>query len=76
MYGSEGNDSEVKPVGLSDAQLPDSVKDDPSNGDGAGGHGGKGSQGTDLDPGFIKGAVILAVATALVVGLRRLLRRR
>lgn len=76
MYGSEGNGSEVKPVGLSDDQLPDSAKDDPANGDGANGRGGKGSQGTDLDPGFIKGAMVLALATALVVGLRRLVRRR
>ncbi|MBM4794076.1 hypothetical protein HXP44_18880 [Streptomyces sioyaensis] len=78
MYGSEGADSEVKPVGLSDGQLPDSAKDDPANGDGGGTNGrdGKGSPGKDLDPSFIKGAMVLALATALVVGVRRLLRRR
>lgn len=76
MYGSEGSDSEVKPVGLSDEQLPDTAKDDPANGDGADGQGGKGGSGTDLDPSFIKGAMVLAVATALIVALRRLLRRR
>ncbi len=76
MYGSEGSDSEVEPVGLSDEQLPDTAKDDPANGDGANGQGGKSGSGTDLDPSFIKGAMVLAVATALVVGLRRLLRRR
>ncbi|RXS80284.1 hypothetical protein EST92_17690 [Streptomyces sp. TM32] len=78
MYGSEGADSEVKPVGLSDGQLPDSAKDDPANGggDGSNGRDGKGSSGKDLDPSFIKGAMVLALATALVVGVRRLLRRR
>ncbi|MFD9211260.1 hypothetical protein ACFVZM_33880 [Streptomyces sioyaensis] len=78
MYGSEGADSEVKPVGLSDGQLPDSAKDDPANGggDGTNGRDGKGSSGKDLDPSFIKGAMVLALATALVVGVRRLLRRR
>ncbi|MCR8577091.1 esterase-like activity of phytase family protein [Streptomyces sp. Isolate_219] len=76
MYGSEGGDSAVEPVGLSDEQLPDAAKDDPANGDGANGQGGKGSSGTDLDPGFIKGAMVLALATGLVVVLRRLVRRR
>ncbi|AZS73602.1 hypothetical protein DDE74_23980 [Streptomyces lydicus] len=76
MYGSEGGDSAVEPVGLSDEQLPDAAKDDPANGDGANGQGGKGSSGTDLDPGFIKGAMVLALATGLVVALRRLVRRR
>ncbi|AWN28978.1 MULTISPECIES: hypothetical protein [Streptomyces] len=76
MYGSEGGDSAVEPVGLSDEQLPDAAKDDPANGDGANGQGGKGSSGTDLDPSFIKGAMVLALATGLVVLLRRLVRRR
>ncbi|WDT57012.1 hypothetical protein [Streptomyces sp. G7(2002)] len=76
MYGSEGGGSAVEPVGLSDEQLPDAAKDDPANGDGANGQGGKGSSGTDLDPGFIKGAMVLALATGLVVVLRRLVRRR
>ncbi|MCX4636794.1 hypothetical protein QT196_24270 [Streptomyces sp. P9-2B-2] len=76
MYGSEGADSAVEPVGLSDEQLPDTAKDDPANGDGANGKGGKGSSATELDPGFIKGAMVLALATGLVVALRRLLRRR
>ncbi|WP_411137653.1 hypothetical protein [Streptomyces sp. C10] len=76
MYGSEGGDSAVEPVGLSDEQLPDAAKDDPANGDGANGQDGKGSSGTDLDTGFIKGAMVLALATGLVVALRRLVRRR
>ncbi|MCW7986458.1 hypothetical protein GTW98_31865 [Streptomyces sp. SID8375] len=76
MYGSEGGDSAVEPVGLSDEQLPDAAKDDPANGDGANGQGGKGGSGTDLDPSFIKGAMVLALATGLVVVLRRLVRRR
>ncbi|MCF3177529.1 hypothetical protein IPZ61_29980 [Streptomyces sioyaensis] len=76
MYGSEGESSEVKPVGLSEGQLPDSVKDDPANGDGANEREGKRGSGSDTDPSFIKGAMVLAVATALVVGVRRLFRRR
>ncbi|MGY5077499.1 hypothetical protein ACWIGX_10490 [Streptomyces nigrescens] len=76
MYGSEGGGSAVEPVGLSDEQLPDAAKDDPANGDGANGQGGKGGSGTDLDPSFIKGAMVLALATGLVVVLRRLVRRR
>ncbi|MGY5129274.1 hypothetical protein [Streptomyces nigrescens] len=76
MYGSEGGDSAVEPVGLSDEQLPDTAKDDPANGDGANGQGGKGSSDTDLDPSFIKGAMVLALATGVVVALRRLVRRR
>ncbi|MEU8684165.1 hypothetical protein [Streptomyces sp. NPDC048611] len=76
MYGSEGADSPVEPVGLSDEQLPDTAKDDPANGDGANGGQGKGSSGEELDPGFVKGAMVLALATGLVVAIRRLLRRR
>lgn len=76
MYGSEGGDSAVEPVGLSDEQLPDAAKGDPANGEGANGQSGKGSSGTDLDPSFIKGAMVLALATGLVVALRRLVRRR
>ncbi|MFJ3954514.1 hypothetical protein ACIPXV_31500 [Streptomyces libani] len=76
MYGSEGGDSAVEPVGLSDEQLPDAAKDDLANGDGANGQEGKGSSSTDLDPSFLKGAMVLALATGLVVALRRLVRRR
>ncbi|UYB40515.1 esterase-like activity of phytase family protein [Streptomyces sp. Je 1-4] len=76
MYGSEGGDSAVEPVGLSDEQLPDAAKDDPANGDGANGQEGKGGSSTDLDPSFLKGAMVLALATGLVVALRRLVRRR
>ncbi|GGN59668.1 hypothetical protein GCM10012285_57020 [Streptomyces kronopolitis] len=76
MYGSEGADSDVKPVGLSDDQLPDTTKDDPGNGDPANNHAGKGTSDSELNPSFIKGAMVLAAATALLVGLRRLVRRR
>ncbi|MFE1176581.1 hypothetical protein [Streptomyces sp. NPDC058773] len=76
MYGSEGADSSVEPVGLSDEQLPDSAGDDPANGDGTNGRDGKGKADTELDPSFVKAGMVLAVATALVVALRRLLRRR
>ncbi|MEW9520676.1 hypothetical protein [Streptomyces tubercidicus] len=76
MYGSEGAGSEVEPVGLSDEQLPDAAGDDPANGDGANGKDGKGSSDTELDPAFIKGAMVLALGTGLVVAVRRMLRRR
>ncbi|GLW16540.1 hypothetical protein Stsp01_32830 [Streptomyces sp. NBRC 13847] len=76
MYGSEGADSDVKPVGLSDDQLPDTTKDDLGNGDPADNHAGKGTSDSELNPSFIKGAMVLAAATALLVGLRRLVRRR
>ncbi|MFG2290926.1 hypothetical protein ACGFOU_33250 [Streptomyces sp. NPDC048595] len=82
MYGSEGQSSEVRPVGLSGEQLPESAKesggpDDPaSGGSSADGPDGKGSSGTELKPGVVKGALVLAAATALVVAVRRLLRRR
>ncbi|MFI6768219.1 hypothetical protein, partial [Streptomyces sp. NPDC050355] len=82
MYGSEGRSSEVSPVGLSGEQLPESAKgtggaDDPaSGGSSADGPDGKGGSGTELKPGVVKGALVLAAATALVVAVRRLLRRR
>ncbi|MEU9126062.1 hypothetical protein AB0C96_40705 [Streptomyces sp. NPDC048506] len=86
MYGSEGRDSGVTPVGLSGAQLPESAKEDDGSADGGQGAGGSanhrgggassGAAGTDPNPGFVKGAMVLALATALVVAVRRLLRRR
>ncbi|MFB6436015.1 hypothetical protein ACFCVY_04420 [Streptomyces sp. NPDC056411] len=79
MYGSEGADSEVKPVGLSDDQLPDSARrgDDQSNGDEGNTTGGKGSSDKpELSPSFVKGAMVLALATGLIVVIRRLVRRR
>ncbi|MGW1378729.1 hypothetical protein ACWD6P_31310 [Streptomyces sp. NPDC002446] len=82
MYGSEGGGSQVEPVGLSGEQLPVSARgsgdgDDPANGAGsADGPGGKGGSGSGPNPGFVKGALVLAGATALVVAVRRLLRRR
>ncbi|MFF4602145.1 hypothetical protein ACFY12_05205 [Streptomyces sp. NPDC001339] len=87
MYGSEGRDSDVTPVGLSGDQLPESVAERDGSGEadrGDGGEGakhpdGKGSsegEGADLNPSFVKGALVLALATGLVVAVRRLLRRR
>ncbi|MFF7700132.1 SdiA-regulated/phytase-like domain-containing protein [Streptomyces lydicus] len=79
MYGSEGRDSEVEPVGLSGAQLPDAARSAGGGAgeDGANGAGDKGGSGGQKPaPGFVKGAVVLVVATALVMGVRRLLRRR
>ncbi|MFJ9854215.1 hypothetical protein [Streptomyces sp. NPDC101150] len=85
MYGSEGDGSKVEPVGLSGAQLPDSAKGDHPVEGGAGGNGGggkgtseSGSSGASgaSEPSFVKGALVLGLATVVVVGLRRMLRRR
>ncbi len=82
MYGSEGRDSDVTPVGLSGGQLPDSARagdgEDGGKSDGSDNSpSGKGSSGgKELGPSYAKGALVLAVATALVVVVRRLLRRR
>ncbi|MFG2135413.1 hypothetical protein [Streptomyces sp. NPDC048650] len=80
LYGSEGGDSEVEPVGLSGRQLPESAKGEGpvegDTGDGrADGQGGSGKPGAD-GPGFVKGALVLALATVVVVGVRRMLRKR
>ncbi|MFJ8676423.1 hypothetical protein [Streptomyces sp. NPDC093589] len=74
MYGSEGDHSEVKPVGLSGDQLPESAKEGGDQDSGANGDTGKGSP--DLDPTFVKGALVFIAGTVLVVALRRLFRRR
>ncbi|GAU64836.1 hypothetical protein SSP35_01_01720 [Streptomyces sp. NBRC 110611] len=87
MYGSEGRDSHVTPVGLSGDQLPESAGEGGAPGNGEqgngggdagkpGGEGSSGGEGADLNPSFVKGAMVLALATALVVAVRRLLRRR
>ncbi|TJZ52903.1 esterase-like activity of phytase family protein [Streptomyces piniterrae] len=93
MYGSEGPNSEVEPVGLTGDQLPDSARDaapgDGGNGDagkgdtgkggGSGQPGDSGAAGASGDPGaqpgFGKGAVLLLGIAALVVALRKLVRR-
>jgi hypothetical protein len=73
MYGSEGRDSQVKPVGLSDDQLPESAKGDGAD---SGANGEKGKGGSDLDPNLVKGGLAVIAVTVLVVALRRLFRRR
>ncbi|MEU9114494.1 hypothetical protein AB0D04_22550 [Streptomyces sp. NPDC048483] len=80
MYGSEGSDSEVKPVGLSGKQLPESAKGDrpAESGADSNGQSGEGSSGTSgaAEPGFVKGALVLGLATVVVIGVRRMLRRK
>ncbi|MGW2629272.1 hypothetical protein ACWC2K_08090 [Streptomyces chattanoogensis] len=90
MYGSEGGDSEVQPVGLSGEQLPDSAKgagtgtaagagaDDGSGGNGAAGKGSSPDSGTSgaAEPGVVKGVLVLGLAAVVVLGARRMLRRR
>ncbi|MEV0372288.1 hypothetical protein AB0I10_21060 [Streptomyces sp. NPDC050636] len=86
MYGSEGPGSEVEPTGLTDDQLPESAKGDgpgeghPAPGGSSNGGAGAGSSGNPGDagaqPSFGKGAMVLLGATALVMVLRKLVRRR
>ncbi|GAB7031625.1 hypothetical protein AB0G35_21910 [Streptomyces sp. NPDC021749] len=79
MYGSEGRDSEVTPVGLSGSQLPDSARGGDRKGGGGSDNSRSGEGGSadgGLQPSYAKGALVLAVATGLVVAVRRLLRRR
>ncbi|WP_052286777.1 hypothetical protein [Streptomyces sp. 769] len=81
MYGSEGRDSQVEPVALSGEQLPDAARrdddapqDDASGGGATAGRPGDRAGGTA--PSYGKGALVLAGATALVLAIRSLLRRR
>ncbi|MDT3397298.1 hypothetical protein RKE29_11675 [Streptomyces sp. B1866] len=76
LYGTEGERSEVEPEELSGEQLPDSVPEDDGKGGAARTGGGSGGDdGDGKDGNFAVGAVIFAAAAALVVGLRRVLRR-
>ncbi|MFG2892039.1 hypothetical protein [Streptomyces sp. NPDC048248] len=76
MYGSEGGGSEVRPVGLSGDQLPESASKETAGAAGSGADGGQDENGSQLNPSFGKGALVFVAATVLVVALRRLLRRR
>ncbi|MEW1678904.1 hypothetical protein AB0O47_37515 [Streptomyces noursei] len=79
MYGSEGRDSQVEPVALSGDQLPDAARrdDDAADGGTSGGGAADGRPGESSGgaPSYGKGALVLAGATALVLGVRSLLRR-
>ncbi|GHF47124.1 hypothetical protein GCM10010218_30520 [Streptomyces mashuensis] len=79
MYGSEGARSSVVPVALEGELLPDSVaKQDSKEGGGSGGAAGaSGESGDDGDGNrtFVLGAGTFLLATAVVLGLKRLLRR-
>ncbi|MFD7919054.1 hypothetical protein ACFV3R_07510 [Streptomyces sp. NPDC059740] len=77
MFGSEGEDSEVQPVGLSGDQLPDSARKAGSGG--SPGRSADGSADTVLGGGHTTawgGALLLAVVVVLVAGVRRATRRR
>ncbi|UQA93582.1 TolB-like translocation protein [Streptomyces halobius] len=89
MYGSEGEGSEVEPVELTGSQLPESAKGGagPGEGDSDAASGGSGNSGAEegssrnsedagMQPSFGKGALVLLGATALVMLLRKLVRRR
>ncbi|MFF9477925.1 hypothetical protein [Streptomyces sp. NPDC014733] len=74
MFGSEGENSPVEPVGLSGEQLPESAAGQgPDTGkDGSGSTGDE----TTLSPGLVKAGLVLVLATVVVTGLRRVFRRK
>ncbi|MFI7101057.1 hypothetical protein ACIBK8_16995 [Streptomyces sp. NPDC050161] len=76
MFGSEGSGSEVQPVGLSGEQLPESAAG--GGGEDSGEDSGKTGAGGDssFSPGVVKAGLVFVLATVVVVGLRRLFRRR
>lgn len=76
MCGSEGANSEVRPVGLSGKQLPDSVAEDAADGpdDGKSGSGGADGDGKESGP-AVTGVVVIGLAVAAFFGLRRRSRR-
>ncbi|MBB5119479.1 hypothetical protein [Streptomyces eurocidicus] len=81
MYGSEGKRSSVQPIGLDGDLLPDSAAgaaDGAKNGGGASpdGKSGGGTDEGDRNRNLAVGAGTFAVATLLVVSLRRLFRRK
>ncbi|MFF7211298.1 hypothetical protein ACFZAU_12285 [Streptomyces sp. NPDC008238] len=80
MYGSEGTDSEVWRVPLSGDDLPDAARRDTASSPGPSGSSSADAAGAGADgPGstrqFTLGAVTLAAVAALLIGVRRLLRR-
>ncbi|WUD74734.1 hypothetical protein OG937_25090 [Streptomyces sp. NBC_00510] len=80
MYGSEGTDSEVWRVPLSGDDLPDAARRAASSSPGPSGSSSAAAAGSGADEAgstrqFALGAVTLAAVAALLVGVRRLLRR-
>ncbi|ARF56947.1 hypothetical protein [Streptomyces gilvosporeus] len=85
MYGSEGRDSRVEPVGLSGAELPDSTQQERPSKGGADGNKGaaNGSPGASASPAgpitpkatFVRSVLVLGLVAAAVVGVRRMRRK-
>ncbi|MFD9813856.1 hypothetical protein [Streptomyces sp. NPDC059080] len=75
MFGSEGENSPVEPVGLSGKQLPESVAGQEADDGGKDGSGST-TDGSALSPGLVKVGLVFVLATVVVTGLRRLLRRK
>ncbi|MEU1816598.1 hypothetical protein ABZ543_15555 [Streptomyces roseifaciens] len=78
MYGTEGKRSSVQPVVLQGDLLPDAAakQRDDAKGGGASRGGPDGGDGDDRTRTIALGAGTLAVAAVLVLGVRRVLRRR
>ncbi|GAA0489324.1 hypothetical protein [Streptomyces olivaceiscleroticus] len=80
MFGSEGRDSQVEPVGLSGEQLPDSVSDDGSatpGGDKSPGGSGDSSDSGDSEKSSpaVTGVIVIGIAIAAILAVRRRGRR-
>lgn len=82
MYGSEGEDSEVWRVPLTGEDLPDAARragtsapGSPGSAGGASADAGSGAQGPGSTRQFALGALTVAAVAAVLVGVRRLLRR-
>ncbi|MFI9028676.1 hypothetical protein [Streptomyces sp. NPDC053560] len=82
MFGSEGADSQVKPVGLSGRQLPESVSGDasatPGGEDGNGSDGAGGSSDSDSSEKSspaVTGVIVIGIAIAGILAIRRRGRR-
>jgi sugar lactone lactonase YvrE len=82
MYGSEGEDSEVWRVPLTGEDLPDAARragtsapGSPGSAGGTSADAGSGTEGPGSTRQFALGALTLAAVAAVLVGVRRLLRR-
>ncbi|MEU7486721.1 hypothetical protein [Streptomyces sp. NPDC042319] len=80
MFGSEGADSQVEPVGLSGRQLPESASDGgsagPGGADGNGSDGsGDSSDSSDKSNPAVTGVIVIGIAIAGILAIRRRGRR-
>ncbi|WP_030669425.1 hypothetical protein [Streptomyces rimosus] len=76
LFGSEGKASRVQPVGLSGDQLPGAAKASDGKGDGTGDTGNPNENGPGKNRNLLLAAVTFGVATVVVLGVRRMFRRR